>query len=253
MAGEGMRIKREVKAKIKIKIRISICVLSTVCCLLSAIPVSSEENPCLLCHSRFSVIAKAVHAPLGMGCETCHQPEKGMEHPQQKGSMKLVRDVPALCYGCHDESKFNGKFVHFPVSMGTCTGCHNPHQSEFSKILISVPPNLCYSCHENKATKKYVHAPAATGQCLTCHNSHVSGNTALLMSPVNKLCTDCHPGHATGIHILAGLQGAHPVKGRPDPSRPGRNMSCASCHDPHNSDFPKLMLQKGLCQRCHKY
>src|SRR3989338_9968114 len=167
--GEGMKIKRrvkvkiepEVKAKIKTEAGYIFCcfLLFTIYCSLFTDMAFAEENPCLSCHSQYSKTAKVVHAALEMGCDTCHQPVKGMKHPQQKGSIKLSHEVPALCYICHDEARFKGKFVHSPVSGGMCSSCHNVHQSDFSRILVLDVPNLCYNCHENKTGKKHVHAP----------------------------------------------------------------------------------------------
>lgn len=227
--------------------------LAAIYCLLSVTSAFSEEN-CLSCHSQFKDPAKAVHAALGMGCETCHQSIEGMRHPEQKGGMKLSDDVPGLCYGCHDESKFKGKFIHLPVSSGLCTTCHNSHQSEFSKILIDSLPQLCYKCHESKTSKRNVHSPMAKGQCTVCHRAHASNTTSLLMTRhLNDLCVSCHTKYAKGPHAVRGLTGNHPMWKKPDPSRPGKEMSCASCHDPHSSDFSKLMPQKMLCRKCHKY
>jgi len=189
-----------------------------------------------------------------MGCETCHQPVEGAKHPQQKGSMKLMQDVPGLCYGCHDESKFKGKVIHSPVAGGMCTGCHNPHQSDVSKILISDTPDLCYNCHDKaEFSKKNVHAAVMMG-CATCHSPHVGDNPRLIIKQINTLCGDCHGQQATGRHVLAGPYGRfHPIKGRPDPSNPAREMSCVSCHNPHSSDFGKLFVSDLICSRCHKY
>ncbi|MFA4827980.1 MAG: cytochrome c3 family protein [Thermodesulfovibrionales bacterium] len=227
--------------------------LFTIYCSVFTGIAFAEENPCLSCHSQYSKPAKVVHAALEMGCLTCHQPVPGMKHPQQKGSIKLSHEVPALCYICHDESRFKGKFIHSPVSGGMCSTCHNVHQSDFSRILVLDVPNLCYNCHENKTGKKHVHAPTAKGQCNLCHNAHASNTTSLLMTlHLNDLCVSCHRKHAVGTHVLRGFMGNHPMWKKPDPSRPGKEMTCASCHDPHASDFPRLRPQQGACQICHK-
>ncbi|MBI5206028.1 MAG: hypothetical protein HZA11_14035 [Nitrospirae bacterium] len=250
-----MKIKGKVEVKVEVKAKIKglISLLSALCSLLSISPAFAEENPCLSCHSQYSKTAKVVHAALEMGCDTCHQPVKGMKHPQQKGSIKLSHEVPALCYICHDETRFKGKFVHSPVSGGMCSSCHNVHQSDFSRILVLAVPNLCYNCHENKTGKKHVHAPTAKGQCNLCHNAHASNTTSLLMTlHLNDLCVSCHRKHAVGTHVLRGFMGNHPMWKKPDPSRPGKEMTCASCHDPHASDFPRLRPQQGACQVCHK-
>lgn len=221
----------------------------------------AEEDPCLICHRQFKRPAKAVHTALAMGCETCHMKIEDKRHPQQKGSMKLMQDTPGLCYGCHDDSKFKERIVHSPVAGGMCTGCHNPHQSEFGKILISDQPDLCYSCHDSKDfTKKNVHA-AVYGGCTSCHSPHASENNALLLKPtINGLCLECHPQIAKDMHIMISPRGGsrgHPMEGSVDPVRKGRRFSCISCHEPHSSDWVKLLRYKadsgyGVCMHCHK-
>lgn len=244
-------------------------ILSTIYLLLSISPASSEENPCLICHGQFKRPAKAVHAALGMGCETCHQKVEALKHPQQKGSMKLTQDLPGLCFGCHDESKFKGKVIHSPVAGGMCTGCHNPHQSEFSKILISGSPDICYNCHDQtEFTKKNIHM-AVLGGCGSCHTPHASENkTLLLQSTINLLCLQCHQDVFKKPHAVARWGGSHPLEGRRveragkveisrDPVRPDKEFSCTSCHNPHSSDYARLFRYKadsgiGLCKYCHK-
>lgn len=222
--------------------------------LLSLQAVSAEESPCLMCHDQFKKPAKTVHAALGMGCETCHKAAEGKSHPGDKGSMKLTQDVPGLCFGCHDQSKFKGKSVHSPVAGGMCTSCHNPHQSETAKLLLSDQPDLCYNCHDKKEfTKKNVHAAVMMG-CTSCHSAHAADNPKLLQKGINALCASCHAKEASGKHVMAiPGKGFHPIKGRPDPSDPSKEMSCASCHVPHSSDFEKLFPNDDVCGKCHKF
>jgi len=220
---------------------------------LNAHAAFGEESPCLGCHSEFKKPAKTVHPAMGMGCESCHQAAGGMKHPEQKGSMKLTQDIPGLCFGCHDQSKFQGKVVHSPVAGGMCTSCHNPHQSEYAKLLISDQPDVCYNCHDKAAfTKKIVH-PAVMMGCTSCHSPHATDNPRLLPKAINVLCVTCHSAMASGKHVttLVGGRGFHPVGGRPDPSNPGKQMSCVSCHNPHSSDVEKLFPTAAICQKCH--
>lgn len=216
--------------------------------------VSAQESPCLGCHTQFKKPAKTVHAALGMGCESCHLAAEGAKHPAQKGSMKLTQDVPGLCFGCHDQSKFKGKSVHSPVAGGMCTSCHNPHQTETGKLLMSDQPDLCYNCHDKSLfTKKNVHAAVAMG-CTSCHNPHVSENAKLLSKAINPLCATCHADKASGRHVMAiPGKGFHPIGGRPEPGNTGKQMSCISCHDPHSSDFEKLYPSGAICSKCHNF
>ena len=62
-------------------------------------------------------------------------------------------------------------------------------------------------------------------------------------------CVDCHEDMADTPHPVP----THPISGVPDPSRPGKELTCSSCHDPHGSDHSSLLYQEGygICKRCH--
>jgi predicted CXXCH cytochrome family protein len=221
----------------------------------------SAEIDCLQCHEDLTK-GKSVHAAVSMGCTACHTAVDARDIPHKitnKNPKGLSAEQPDLCYGCHDKSLFDKKFVHAAIGMG-CTGCHNPHASKNVKLLTSDPPDLCYACHDKGMfTKKNVHPPVAAGQCTTCHVPHSSDMASLLEKPVNELCGVCHDGKSSGKHILAGygLGDRHPASGRPDPARSGKELSCASCHNPHSSYGKFLFLDEAvksgnLCLLCHK-
>lgn len=289
---------------------------------------SAQENPCVACHADFNKPAKSVHAALGMGCASCHKAVEGKNHPDQKGSIVLTQNMPGLCYNCHDESKFKGKAVHQPIAGGMCTGCHNPHQSNFAKLLVKDVPGLCYNCHNEskfkgksghtnlgmctgchnphssnsnkilradqpelcytchekaKFTKKYIHAIIPAGGCTPCHTPHASDNPSLLLyKDINELCVTCHVPQSKGQHVTSAVMGGskrkyHPIRGAidprfpgktkkipdpknpgkeievPDPDHPGKEINCASCHNPHSSDFRRLFPAASVCGLCHEY
>ena len=214
---------------------------------------------CLDCHSDLAP-EKGAHPAVAMGCTACHTGIDASDMPH-KLKNKIARGLsaaqPDLCYGCHDRSMFEKKVIHAAVGMG-CTGCHNPHASKNPKLLLAALPDLCYNCHDKGVfTKKSVHPPVAAGMCTSCHSPHSSDQASLLLRPVSDLCITCHTT-ITGSHVLAnyGLGDVHPLKGKPDPSKAGRELSCISCHDPHSSSEQKL-LRNGTgsptshCLRCH--
>jgi len=237
---------------------------------------SAEENACMACHGDVKKPAKSIHAALEMGCSACHKSVEGKSHPEQKGSIILTKNIPGLCYGCHDESKFRGTSGH--TLLGMCTGCHNPHRSDSNKLLKSDQPGVCYDCHDKaKFTKKYVHKIIDVGGCSSCHAPHISNHPSLLINSEHELCISCHAAKLKLSHVIA-LPGRkrHPISGVkdpstlkmilvpdpknpkkqvevPDPNVPGKEMSCASCHDPHSSDFTGLLTQARICTKCHKY
>ena len=199
---------------------------------------AAQENQCLSCHTKFKEKAKSVHAAVGMGCETCHKAVAGKTHPDQKGSITLTQEMPGLCYSCHDQSKFKGKSVHQPVSSGMCTGCHDPHQSNFPKILVKDVPGLCYNCHDESKFKG-ASGHTAVGMCTGCHNPHSSNSNKILKMEQPELCYSCHDKSKFAKKYVHSII---PVGG------------CTSCHTPHISSNPSLLLNpvNDVCTSCHK-
>ncbi|MGE5174622.1 MAG: cytochrome c3 family protein [Betaproteobacteria bacterium] len=241
-------------------------ILCTALALMStamAQPKANGTQPvnCLDCHSDLAP-EKGAHPAVAMGCTTCHTGIDASDVPHKitnKIAKGLSAEQPDLCYDCHDKSMFDKKVVHAAVGMG-CTGCHNPHASKNPKLLVTDIPALCYTCHDKGTfTKKTVHPPVESGMCTTCHSPHASNDIALLLQPVNKLCSTCHEKQSSGRHIMSGFGFGddHPVKGKADPSKPNRELSCVSCHNPHASSGKKLFVNEmagpaNLCLLCHK-
>ena len=175
----------------------------------------------------------------------------------------LSSEQPDLCYGCHDQSMFTKTNIHPAVSMG-CTGCHNPHSSKNAKLLKTKVPVLCFNCHDKAAfTRKFVHPPVAAGDCMTCHSPHATDEMALLLNKPVAVCLQCHPDAVHGRHSPRQLPVSEQASGKnlqpdiKDPSRPGKQFYCGSCHDPHSADSPTLFRfnaksSKEFCINCHK-
>jgi predicted CXXCH cytochrome family protein len=164
------------------------------------------------------------------------------------------------CGDCHPD-KLENAVVHPAVLMG-CDSCHvGTHMGEQpAPKLLSEAPGLCFNCHAPDGFQKQVqHYPAASGMCLFCHTPHAGAHDRLLTAEVNVLCTSCHKKQSDGGHVMqsVGLPDKHPLQHRPDPSRPGQELSCVSCHDPHASDRERLFrgttaTGPGICQLCHR-
>ena len=221
------------------------------------------EVNCLTCHEALSK-EKVVHPALQMGCQACHSGIDAAEIPHKKTNniaKGLSSEPPQLCYGCHDKKKFEGKTVHSPVAGGMCTTCHNPHSSKNPKLLVAEAPDLCFNCHDKaEFSRKNVHAPVQGGMCLQCHASiHASNEPALLKKKINAVCIECHANIVKAPHPVRGVKkDGHPLQGKKDPVRKDKPFSCASCHNPHSSDSPKLFryaatAKMDLCTHCHNY
>ena len=237
------------------KLSIFLAVLLLSCAALVSRAFAARDILCLNCHTEFREPSKNDHGALGIGCNACHIAAQDKKHPQQKDSVKLIRDVPDLCYGCHKKSKFQDTEIHSPVAAGKCTSCHSPHRSAFSGLLRCDPPELCYGCHDRtNFTKKYRH-PVIIGRRCDCHNPHASNYPYRLSTTINEGCISCHKEKRSGNHIVSLPKGKiHPVEGTGPGTRNTRTkISCATCHDPHSSNFRKLFPKARVCRICHKY
>jgi predicted CXXCH cytochrome family protein len=98
------------------------------------------------------------------------------------------------------------------------------------------------SCHATLLTAKNVHPPAEG--CDNCHESVAANHpqkgkkTFKLTQEPPELCTAaCHDAFGTKSDVHAPVQSG----------------MCTTCHDPHASNQPKLLVQpmKALCTSCH--
>jgi predicted CXXCH cytochrome family protein len=98
------------------------------------------------------------------------------------------------------------------------------------------------SCHASLLKAKTIH-PATQMGCESCHQSvstphpQKGKKTFKLTQEVPALCFGCHNAFGKKKHI-------HP---------PVKDGMCTTCHNPHASDQPKLLVQpeKDLCLMCH--
>lgn len=195
-------------------------------------------------------------------CSKCHD----MSVNEVKGV--AFEDIKkSNCYECHKNIN-KEKHSHAPSINWLCTSCHNGkvgiyNQADENRTKYSVPDpigDVCFSCHkknqEQWSAKRFHHEPAESGRCNKCHNSHSSQSEFYLRKAAWELCTTCHKDKIEGMHVVKTFgQKPHPTHGVKDPSRPTKELSCISCHNPHVSNAPSLLQSEtvmGLCSRCHK-
>ncbi len=119
-------------------------------------------------------------------------------------------------------------------------------------------PEACGKCHGDMLAGTFSHGPAAAGLCTLCHDPHAGDHPAWTRKQSWMLCTTCHEEKKTEVHVIRGFvrNVSHPTGRYRDPSRPGRRLTCVSCHSPHSADTPD-MLKFGarnkfdLCGVCH--
>ena len=208
---------------------------------------------CYGCHKRVDT-AKFMHSAVVVGdCSVCHAP-----HSSAQPKLLTKPTLNETCFICHQDDVTGRKVIHKPVAKA-CDACHDAHGAPFRKNLKKGPGKAqCYSCHEQQVDTGKVRHPALERYgCSACHDSHGTGYAFLLPKKVNALCAECHPAQKDGIHVSPVVRTGHTIGGPNlrDPRRKGHEFSCASCHNPHGSDFPKLFYYGTTamesCDGCH--
>ena len=221
---------------------------------------------CLGCHDKISLKRKFTHGPVAEGsCTACHDPHESAEKYLLKSNSR------ELCLKCHDDfaqAMKSAARIHPPVKEKPCTSCHDPHGSDYRYLLKEKMPDLCISCHKGIGvtlkTSSLVHKPVVDGKgCGNCHSTHFAQAKGLLAGGEQALCTGCHGGDAIGQTKLRNIK--QELSGEKTLHGPIRNGVCRGCHDPHASNYPKLLMASypdtfyapftehsyDLCLTCH--
>ncbi|HXY40984.1 MAG TPA: cytochrome c3 family protein, partial [Vicinamibacteria bacterium] len=235
--------------------------------------VADPKKLCLTCHdvNEPRLVQRHHRFPLaGVDCTQCHNPHASSE-------AKLIRPRPhailTSCGKCHD---VNGRKptallagveelcarCHAPVKQAAarpdahpamqkgCLTCHTPHAAEVKGLLKGDGQSACLACHDGVrrtlAGAFSTHPLRADkGGCAGCHTGHASDQKPLLKAAPLELCRSCHEQHSSFSHPF----GAGVI----DP-RTGQDMTCLSCHRPHASAQPHVLVanaQRELCVQCH--
>ena len=209
------------------------------------------------------------------------------EAPQRYRGRRDVRDLPedrtrrdfdrdCLRSGCH--ARLNTQpWVHAPVSLGACEGCHERIGDEISHRFRPTRPetDLCIFCHRLDAPQASVHAAYENGQCIGCHDPHGGATPALLKAAdVSTLCGDCHDASARAVPAVAAVAMGSAREISPEspdsPQRGGQpndlatpyahlhapveEGKCTDCHVSHQSEHDGLLVreERRLCLDCHE-
>lgn len=205
--------------------------------------VSEDQTElCMGCHDGALMKQKFMHGPVAVGaCTKCHDPHESSEKALLKGS---VRDI---CLKCHtDFVKFlkESPIVHPPVKDAPCTACHDPHGTPVAQLLKKKMPDLCFECHDDIGKKlarvKVQHKPLLQeGSCGNCHSVHFSKNSGLLPTDEKSACLGCHGSDTLGKPALKNIQ--KELAGKKHLHGPIQKGECKACHDPHGSDFFRML------------
>lgn len=203
---------------------------------------TGDQPVCIMCHDN-KMDGQFVHKPVENGdCKSCHNPHGGNNKFFING-----KSESETCFNCHENNKMVKKFLHGPVAAGECASCHDPHSSANKFQLKEAADKMCFKCHNDKQQdfkKAVVHKPITEG-CTKCHDPHNSdANFHLVAESQKELCMKCHGLNKKFGDMVAKSTFKH---------KPVDEGNCGGCHNPHTSDFGKLLRsdEKNVCFECH--
>ena len=259
--------------------------------------VVPEPELCLQCHENPAENMSNPHSVLADGCTGCHDPHQSdlpalVLQPGGKlcltchdgvmdgktiktkgqtiygvavGAMDLFGEVDetGLVAGIEniEDCTPEAKYVHGPVSAGSCYFCHESHGSD-NQAMLTLPGNgTCVACHAEikkiSDTAVSQHEPVANGNCWDCHAPHVSNYKPYLKAfypeefyvPYENenfaLCFNCHDKNA---FLYERTSEATEFRNRDQNlhyfhvNRSDKGRVCKSCHGVHGGDQEKLLM-----------
>jgi predicted CXXCH cytochrome family protein len=208
-------------------------------------------DTCYGCHPRKDK-DKFPHSAVVVGdCAVCHAP-----HTSDQPKLLAKPTMNETCFQCHQDDVTMRKVIHPPLKK-SCTECHGAHGAPNRNVLkAGEGKKQCYACHQPVDKGKNKHAALERYGCVGCHDPHGTAYGRLVPKKVNALCIGCHEHQKDGRHVTPLVAAGHVVGGDLlDPRRPNRDFTCASCHNPHGSDSPKLFYvgdsAMEMCSACH--
>ncbi len=189
----------------------------------------------------------------------------GKINPNLKGATSA--GTLSACLDCHEDYiKSFARTKHalyYKKKLGkplveSCETCHGPmsaHVAEtdfdkkrsttvsFKTITPQQKSQICLQCHEKQITLHWrgsVHEMANVS-CDKCHYvmARKSKRRMFINEDSKKACFQCHKDKRARM-----LRSAHM------PLREGK-MSCASCHNPHGSLAPNLLIKASTNETCY--
>lgn len=149
-----------------------------------------------------------------------------------------------------------------PVVRVEFTSGKNEQVRDFDPSLpdrrVQAVQDVCARCHPNVLAGPVKHGPAEMGYCTLCHDPHAGNYPSWTRNQAWQLCTTCHAEKKTEVHLISGfVRGvSHPTEKARDPSRPGKRLTCVSCHAPHSAQTRELLgfdvrNKFEMCKYCH--
>lgn len=224
--------------------------------------VAQDDGPsakCMMCHGAdHEKMARSAHAVTAdsrnFGCVGCHgMSEKHADDPASEKPEKTFRGKAGLkgaaasetCLMCHEANNKKMLLWHgsaHPQADVACTDCHKLHTNKDPVFSKAAQANVCFACHKNErvASNRASRHPIQEGKvgCSDCHSVHgAAGPKLAKRDSTNATCYQCH-AEKRGPFV----HNHEPVQ-----------QNCASCHNPHGSNVPGMLVARDpiLCNQCH--
>ena len=188
----------------------------------------------------------------GRGCESCHG--AGAPHTESLDAADIFAfkgpqrsRVNETCLSCHTgDETHRGRLMGSHDRNGVdCLSCHGVHAASERPLLTAKSDALCSSCHVseraafNRPFRHRLQEQAIA--CVDCHNPHggLPGPPVRRVSANEPVCLKCH----------ADKRGPFPFE-----HAPVRLEPCSTCHEPHGSSNPRMLVRHDvsqLCLECH--
>jgi DmsE family decaheme c-type cytochrome len=184
----------------------------------------------------------------------------------------LVLRGDAKCTKCHDESDDYPVLAIGQTRHGvtgdsrtpSCINCHGEsdrHANKPSDAVERPRPDFlfkgankssahaaserCLACHEGAGKRMHWSGSAHESRdvaCTNCHVIHTPHDNVTDKVTQPEVCFACHKEQRAQIHKIS----VHPVE--------AGKMACSSCHNPHGSAGPTLLVKNSVnetCYTCH--
>jgi DmsE family decaheme c-type cytochrome len=197
-------------------------------------------------------------SPVKGGCESCHGPGSLHVDEPSKDNILTFSTEPAgrrsdACLSCHAIKTGLRDFYRtgHRINQVACDQCHARGASRAFHSMrtlqqpdVRVGAAVCESCHTDKRNEFSMpfHHRVHEGllACADCHRQHTGFRTGRRRAEQEDLtCVRCH-SQRQGPFVF--------------PHMPMRVGGCATCHRPHGSTNPRLLVRSNmrtLCLECH--
>ena len=233
--------------------------LLTIAAILMAQGTQAATDPkwesCAPCHEDIvAAFSRNRHAGAKKGCDSCHggsakHAETGDAAEISNPKKVAPKSSEATCMGCHKNHPSQVGQVRSGHGRGqvACVSCHSVHTPPTLQTATS-KNQQCFGCHaEARAqfARPFSHK-LTEGQlnCVDCHNPHGSFNgralaTAQRHGSNEPGCLKCHTDKRGPFRFE---------------HAPVRFEACNSCHEPHGSVNPRMLVRQDVatqCMECH--